>query len=313
MTHKLTDLLDMASKTYYEGSPIMSDEQFDYLANKAGYSKVGYTVSGSDIPHKFPMYSLDKSYGELPAHFQTVTSPVVTTPKLDGAAISLVYYEGDLVVALTRGDGKRGRPITNNVRHLVPHSIPYTSGFTQITGEVCVPKDIENARNLASGSINLKDSEEAKNRPLSFIAYGLQPYLSDCWSTDMKTLKSWGFNTVIQSNWSQFPQDGVVLRFDKYKVFEDMGYTSKHPKGAIALKQNKQGVVTKLLDVVWQVGRSGVVSPVAILEPVNIEGATVSRATLHNIEYIEALDLEIGCNVSVIRAGEIIPRVLGRV
>jgi DNA ligase (NAD+) len=92
-----------------------------------------------------------------------------------------------------------------------------------------------------------------------------------------------------------------------------MGFTSHHPRGAFALKEQKEGVVTTLLDVVWQVGKSGVVSPVAILEPVVVGEARVSRATLHNIEYIRELDLEIGCQVEVIRSGEIIPRIVKKV
>ena len=92
-----------------------------------------------------------------------------------------------------------------------------------------------------------------------------------------------------------------------------MGYTAHHPRGAFALKEQKEGVITELLDVVWQVGKSGVVSPVAILDPVEVEGAIVGRATLHNIEYIRSLDLEIGCKVEVIRSGDIIPRIVRRV
>jgi DNA ligase (NAD+) len=99
---------------------------------------------------------------------------------------------------------------------------------------------------------------------------------------------------------------------DNFK-FKEMGHTSNHPRGAFALKEQKQGVETTLKDVVWQLGKSGVVSPVAILDPVEIGGATVSRATLHNIEYIRDLDLEIGCRVEVIRSGEIIPRIVRRV
>ena len=92
-----------------------------------------------------------------------------------------------------------------------------------------------------------------------------------------------------------------------------MGYTAHHPKGAFALKEKQQGVITKLLDVIWQTGKSGIVSPVAILEPVIIGEATISRATLHNISYIRELGLEIGCQVEVIRSGEIIPRIVKRI
>ena len=100
---------------------------------------------------------------------------------------------------------------------------------------------------------------------------------------------------------------------DNYSYFEELGYTSRHPRGAFALKEKPSGVVTKLLDVLWQVGKTGAVSPVAVLEPVQIGGATVSRASLHNPAIIEGLGLEIGCHVEVIRAGEIIPQIISRV
>jgi DNA ligase (NAD+) len=100
---------------------------------------------------------------------------------------------------------------------------------------------------------------------------------------------------------------------DKYAYYKEMGFTAHHPRGAYALKTREKGVVTELLDVVWNTGKSGVVAPVAILEPINIGGATISRATLHNIGFINQLDLEIGCSVEVIRSGEIIPRIVRRV
>ena len=104
-----------------------------------------------------------------------------------------------------------------------------------------------------------------------------------------------------------------MFRVDNYDAFYKLGYTAHHPRGAFALKEQKDGVITELLDVVWQVGKSGVVSPVAILRPVEVGDALVSRATLHNIEYIRSLGLEIGCQVEVIRSGEIIPRIVRRV
>jgi DNA ligase (NAD+) len=129
----------------------------------------------------------------------------------------------------------------------------------------------------------------------------------------MKFLALNKFSTVHTHMTAGFPQDGIVYRINDNYDFSAMGYTSKHPRGAFALKEKQVGVVTKLLDVVWQVGKSGIISPVAILEPVLVGDATVSRATLHNIDYIRELDLEIGCDVEIIRSGEIIPRVVRRV
>ena len=129
----------------------------------------------------------------------------------------------------------------------------------------------------------------------------------------MNLLDKAGFMTVLNiKDDHPFPTDGHVYRVDPYKEFISMGYTAHHPRGSFALKKQKQGVVTVLKDVEWQVGKSGVVSPVAILEPVQIGQAKVSRATLHNIQYIRDLNLEIGCRVEVIRSGEIIPRIVGR-
>ena len=129
----------------------------------------------------------------------------------------------------------------------------------------------------------------------------------------MSALSTCGFQTVDKFDASEYPTDGTVYRVDSYNTFFKMGYTAHHPRGAFALKEQKTGVVTKLLDVVWQVGKSGVVSPVAILEPVVVGEATVSRATLHNIQYIKELNLELGCMVEVVRSGDIIPRILKRV
>ena len=128
----------------------------------------------------------------------------------------------------------------------------------------------------------------------------------------MEYLLDFGFDTVLSNDWTAYPDDGLVFRIDSYKDFANLGYTSKHPRGAYALKQRNEGVITKLVDVKWNVGKSGVVAPVAILEPIEIDGATVSRATLHNMKYISDLNLEIGCLVEVIRSGEIIPRILSR-
>jgi len=237
----------------------------------------------------------------------------VASPKLDGAAISLLYVGGKFKLGLTRGDGLIGKDITDKLALLVPESIPLV-GVLQITGEVVCPKTVENARNVAAGSLNLKDLEEFKSRPVSFVAYDIQGKKFEYWTEAMELLATLGFRTVLDTNLREtFPLDGEVYRINDTTQFEALGYTGHHPRGAFALKQQAAGVVTKLLDVTWQVGKSGVVSPVAILEPVMIGDASVSRATLHNIQYIEALNLELGCQVEVIRSGEIIPRILRRV
>ena len=303
--------LEKASAMYYSGNPILSDEEFDALVAKYRYEEVGYQVTDG-IPHMYRMYSLQKVFNLNDIDFST--APMVRTPKLDGTAVSLQYVNGHIAQALTRGDGQLGRDITLKMEEIVPNIIGI-KGEIQITGEVVAPDMIPNARNFAAGSLNLKDPSEFRSRAqtLKFVAYDIQGAKYERLTEAMDHLARNGFEVITHFDASAFPTDGEVFRVDNYEVFYKLGYTAHHPRGAFALKEQKDGVITELLDVVWQVGKSGVVSPVAILRPVEVGDALVSRATLHNIEYIRSLDLEIGCQVEVIRSGEIIPRIVRRV
>lgn len=303
--------LEKASAMYYSGTPIISDAEFDSLARLYNYDTVGHVVTDG-IPHLYRMYSLQKVF-DLNA-IETTTSPMVRTPKLDGAAVSLQYVNGHLAQALTRGDGNLGRDITLKLEELVPQQISILDNV-QITGEVVAPDTIPNARNFAAGSLNLKELSEFRIRAkdLRFVAYDIQGAEYERLTNAMDHLAQEGFNVITHFDAAGYPTDGEVFRVDNYAAFYRMGYTAHHPRGAFALKEQKAGVTTELLDVVWQVGKSGVVSPVAILKPVEVGDALVSRATLHNIEYIRSLNLEIGCSVEVIRSGEIIPRIVRRV
>ena len=316
---QVIELLEKASKAYYEGNPVMSDEQFDRLADEHDWGKVGYKQEGERSPHMHRMYSLQKHFADEGAEHPlfTYAKPIVTTPKLDGASIALQYKQGVLTKVLTRGDGKEGIDITakflSPVSFLVPKAINYIVEDLQVTGEVVSPKTIPNARNYAAGALNLKDVSEFLSRDLTFVAHGVNPSLQNNYTNDMMKLQGLGFRTILDRDYNEFPQDGTVWRMDDNKDFEAEGYTAHHPRGSFALKVRKEAVITTLLDVEWQVGKSGVVSPVAILEPIQIDDANISRATLHNISYIESLNLEIGCQVKVIRSGDIIPRITGRV
>lgn len=309
----MKELLAEAAKAYEAGEPIMTDAEFDRLVDLYGYDNVGGEVSGRAIPHYKRMFSLQKCFVgekliELPGE-------VIETPKLDGAAVSLLYIGGRFVRGLTRGDGKAGLDITEKLATLVPTQIQLT-GEVQITGEVVAPKTIPNARNYAAGALNLKDIEEFKKREITFVAYGVSPNQNSTWTTDMSMLHSFGFKDVFGLGIlleGIYPTDGRVFRVNDNEKFNSLGWTNKHPRGAYALKEKQEGVVTVLNEVVWQVGRSGIVAPVAILEPVKVGDATVSRATLHNLKYIRELGLELGCSVEIIRSGEIIPRVVRRV
>jgi len=320
------ELLDKASKAYFEGSPFLSDEEFDALAKQEGYERVGYNPD-TKIKHLFPLYSLQKVFeGEdTPPDYAT---KVIETPKLDGAAISIQYKNGKLFSVITRGDGKAGIEVTNKFLNnsIVPQKLypEYTfagstghyiknQGLLQVTGEIVAPKEIPNARNYAAGALNLKDIEEFKRRNLTFIAYNIEPNISSTYDGDMSHLKYSGFNTAIDSEWDEFPTDGKVFRVNDNIEYLTLGYTSHHPRGAYAFKTREEGIETTLLDVIWQTGKSGKVTPVAILEPIEIDDAIISRATLNNVAYIKSLNLEIGCRVKVIRAGKIIPRVIERV
>ena len=314
--NKLEQYLNLAARAYYSGSPVISDEQFDTLADSIGYNAVGAKQHGNVERHVHQMYSLQKYYeDENQKRPLDGISDVVTTAKLDGAAISLLYVDGTLVRALTRGDGVEGQLITEKILShtgLVPHTIPITD-ITQITGEIVAPSYIENSRNYAAGSLNLKDSSEFSTRALSFFAYNMQPATST-YRNDLSLLKSYGFGVISDPDLEKvYPCDGLVFRVNDSQVFQELGYTSKHPRGAYAKKGRAAHVETTLLSVEWQVGKSGKVTPVAILEPVYIGDALVSRATLNNPGFIEMLDLQIGDTVAVIRSGEIIPCILHKV
>lgn len=309
----LENLIKTAKEAYYQGSPIMSDEIFDHLVTMVTEESIGYKSSYERrYKHLFPLFSLQKVIQGIDSAPNWGGVDFITTAKLDGAAISILYGDGELQKALTRGDGIEGLDITPLIKTLVPNKIN-CKYVLQISGEVVAPKEIPNARNYAAGALNLKDSKEFATRDLTFVAHGLSPYLTDNYVSDMREISNLGFNTAIDSDYTQFPHDGVVFRVAKNDDFDAQGYTSHHPRGAYALKKQEKGVVTVLQDVTWQVGKSGAVSPVAHFDPINIEGATVSKATLHNKSIIEALNLELGCKIEVIRAGKIIPQVVRRV
>ena len=228
------NLLDKASKAYFEGSPFLSDEEFDALAKKDGYERVGYNPDDKQ-PHLFPLYSLQKVFeGEdTPPVYK---SKVIETPKLDGAAISIHYKKGKLFKVTTRGDGTVGVDVTDKfmLSDIIPKGLWSGLEFKdfdnlQITGEIVAPKEIPNARNYAAGALNLKDVNEFRNRNLTFIAYSVEPSISPFYKTDMSSLLYEGFNVVTSGeevdNWNEFPNDGKVIRVDDNKEYSDLGYT----------------------------------------------------------------------------------------
>lgn len=320
---KLKEYLEECKVAYYAGNPIISDDQYDHLEEICGEDLSVGTNRGR-VKHWYRMYSLQKIYTDELYPPKNLTNCIVT-PKLDGAAIALRYLNGELDSVVTRGNGEYGEDITHLFKYTiksvnevftwylsyVPKYIK-SKGAIQITGEIVAPKETPNARNYAAGALNLKSAEEFENKDVRFIAYDWQPFPYPDYSTILSTLHDFmGFDTVNDKEVTkEYPQDGVVYRLDDNYEYQNLGYTNKHPRGAFALKERSEGIRTTILDVIWQTGKSGKVTPVALLDPIVINGATVSRATLNNVGFIEALGVQIGDSVMVERAGGIIPRII---
>lgn len=310
----MQEFLKKCSVAYYDGNPIISDEQFDKLVDRYGFNEVGAKPQGKVAKHMYRLYSLQKVYvGEDEEPLQEYEK--IRSLKFDGAAISLLYVEGFLVLSLTRGDGIEGQDITDKLlaSNLVPNELDWR-GIVQIAGEIVAPKKIENSRNYAAGALNLKSVEEFLQRDLTFIAYSVShdSYLDSNYEDDMCSLADAGFIVAHEVYLGQdiYPTDGEVYRINSNKDYEAQGYTSKHPRGAYAVKVRGEAVETEIISVEWQVGKSGKVTPVANLRPVMVGDAEVSRATLNNQAFIEALGAFIGCTVGIERSGEVIPKVL---
>ena len=270
--------------------------------------------------------------------------------KIDGFTINLYYEEGELKYATTRGDGFEGEDVTDNIRKIVsiPSKIKYLKSI-EVRGEIYFPikefkrinkerekkgeKIFANPRNAAAGTIKLKDSNIVADRNLNVSIYTVGLLNNDKILTQQKLLgflKDNGFRTSkfnkLVSNfqgleeycniWDKkrieldFEIDGIVIKINDFDLQKKLGYTSKFPKWAIAYKFKAEEKETQLLDIKFQVGRTGAVTPVAILKPVFISGSTVSRATLHNEDEIKRLDIKIGDYVNIIKSGEIIPKII---
>ena len=201
------------SEAYYAGYPMIPDEVYDRLVEGTELEhKVGAKLDGVRIPHPhLQCIPYKRSFKERTTRIDwNRMEPVVATPKLDGAAVSLVYVDGKFTQALTRGDGKEGLDITEKLSHIVPHEIPF-GDLRQITGEVVAPKSIDNARNYAAGALNLKDVDEFIKRDLTFVAYAMQPNNFEFWVDDMDMLGS-KFNVITHGDYSEFPHDGTVFK-----------------------------------------------------------------------------------------------------
>jgi DNA ligase (NAD+) len=320
----------------------------------------------STIPHTIPMLSLDNAFSDGDIldfenrikRFLKNTDEILYTaePKVDGIAVELIYEQGNLVAASTRGDGLIGELITENVRTirsvplvLIPDDHGNMPPRLEVRGEVFMVKSafeklnqrreqqgmplFANPRNAAAGSLRQLDSKITAERPLEIFFYGLGSYSGITPQTHREALfllKKMGFRInphiryginmekVLQCYQElnekrlvlEYDIDGVVIKVDNLGIQQQLKATSKSPRWAIAYKFKAIQETTRILDIQIQVGRTGTLTPVAYLEPVNIAGALVSRATLHNEDEIKRKDIRIGDIVFVERAGDVIPKVV---
>lgn len=306
---------------YYDKSaPEISDADFDKLyddlerVEKAqgwvAYDSPTIKVGGTSgkITHPVKLYSLRKVYdpNEVDDFYD------VKAPKIDGANLTLVYRRGKLKLALTRGNGEMGDDVTHLAITIknVPTRIQTDYDQVIINGECVTDNTVENFRNYVSGALGLKSAEEFKDRNIKFIAHDMLGVAMN-YTTRMAIVQNMGFATVLDKDADTYPCDGVVFRINDYKKCQSLGYTSKYPRFAVALKPREANtVITTLQDVIWVIGRTGTVNPTGIIDPVVLEDATISRVTLHNIGIIEEHNLGIGDKIEIERAGGVIPKFL---
>ena len=270
-------------------------------------------------------------------------------PKFDGASLNLIYDNGELIQAITRGDGVIGEDITQNAKTIrsIPLSIEY-QGRLEIRGEVVIFKDefeninkersasgeslFANPRNAAAGSLRQLDSKITSSRNLVFLPYGIGENELDfeLLSQKMVFIYELGFRRPpirslakgfdeIQEVYTQMVKerdsydmmlDGMVIKVDEIEAQEEMGYTVKNPRWASAYKFPAVEKITTIKEIILQVGRSGAVTPVAVVEPTPIEGVIVERASLHNFDEIDRKDIRIGDKVIILRSGDVIPKII---
>lgn len=364
---------------YIRDEPIASDEEYDLLYKEVldfenanpdkildnsptrRLAKLPSKSSKFDklqkIEHIERMWSLDDVFNKKELQtwinriYKNISTDVVfmCDAKFDGASLNLLYENGELVSAATRGDGSIGEQVLHNAKVVssIPLQIPYKNRI-EIRGEVIIEKEdfeainkkrlenneniFANPRNAASGSLRQLDSKITKDRKLRFIPWGFGycEINEDSFIKRLEMIKEFGFIdsglNIIAKNIDEVESfyqklvslrlsypimlDGMVLRLDSVALQNTLGYTIKTPRFAVAYKFPALEKVTKILSITYQVGRSGVVTPVAELESVNIEGANISRATLHNFDEIDKKDIRINDYVLIIRSGDVIPKII---
>lgn len=315
------------------------------LQGSGGTKKAGSRSAGfDDMVHARPMLSLDKCYDDetLMKWAGTFKGAVMVSPKIDGLACALEYdAQGNLAIAGTRGDGKTGDAITANVRGIknVPKTLPtgIVDGAVEVRGEVYMSVSRFNAhykgeksnpRNLAAGALKTKDPAESAAYELSFFAYDILDAGCATEGDKRSTLERLGFElppgeriedkATLPETFRRFVDvckamdtetDGVVMKADVVSEQDRLGSTAHHPRGALAYKFQGESAHTVVVDIEWGVARTGVVTPVAVVEPVFVSGVTVTRVSLHNAGYARKLGVGIGARVDIVRRGGVIPHV----
>ncbi len=361
---ELVEKLDQAAKAYYqEDREIMSNQEYDSLYDQleqleketgtvltnSPTVRVGYEAV-NELPkeeHPSPMLSLDKTKDREVLRGFIGNHKCLLSWKLDGLTIVLTYENGELVKAVTRGNGIVGEVITNNARVFknIPLRIPY-KGQLVLRGEAIITYSeferinetigdadakYKNPRNLCSGSVRQLNNEITAKRNVRFYAFALVSARDVDFSHSREQqfiwLKKQGFEVVeykvvtsesldeamdyfsktIVNN--DFPSDGLVVTYDDIAYGESLGSTAKFPRNSFAFKWADEMRETRLLDMEWSPSRTGLINPVAIFEPVELEGTTVSRASVHNISIVKELQLGIGDTIKVYKANMIIPQI----
>ena len=360
---ELIEVLDNAAKAYYaDSAEIMSNAEYDELYDElenleketgivlAGSltKKVGYEVLSS-LPkkaHKEPRLSLAKTKEVAELESFLGDKEGILMWKLDGLTIVLTYENGELVEALTRGNGEIGEVVTENARFFenIPLVIPYKgslmvrgeaiikySDFNRINDEIAdVAEKYKNPRNLCSGSVRQLSTEVTASRNINFIVYedleGGEKFKTRV--EELNYLESLGFTVVdhplvtrdsleeevrtyekrIKSH--DIPSDGLVLQFNDIAYGNSLGKTSKFPRHSIAFKWKDETAETILREIEWSASRTGLINPIAIFDPVELEGTTVTRASVHNVSIMRGLKLGVGDKIKVYKANMIIPQIL---
>ena len=361
---------------YVLDKPTISDFEFDvklkqlqeleakhpefYDANSPSLRVGGeITKNFETVVHEYRMYSLDNSYSkEDLLDWETRIKKMIDGKvqytcelKYDGASISLTYEQGNLVKAVTRGDGTQGDNVTANVKTIKSVPLQLKGDYPEkfdIRGEIVLPfegfnkmneerieigeEPYRNPRNTASGSLKLQDSAEVAKRPLECLLYSIigSNIQIKTQFESLEKARQMGFKVPTAAKlvdsidevlefieyWDvhrhdlPYETDGVVIKVNDLQQQEELGYTAKAPRWAIAYKFKAEQVSTRLNEITYQVGRTGAITPVANLEPVELAGTTVKRASLHNADQIEKLDIRVGDEVFVEKGGEIIPKII---